>query len=230
MRLGSEKAQYRGGAWHNATVVSSTPDSIQISWKYDGSLDEARGFDNEVFSKPLWLWLVYTIVLIFFYFSSSVCFNSYILISSDFLGFCLTWLGCFSAQIRLLEISLTTFTKDDLQWGIFGTFEMDPTDIFAPIYLCPIAKAIIASLLPLLRWNQIKWGKKGNPVHVLLGWGAFERKCWRVFVSFFTSPKCGNVIKIYKNPEIVSVNRISFPKESLPQQSCGILEFSAMAR
>jgi len=66
--LGSEKAQYRGGAWHNATVVSSTPDSIQISWKYDGSLDEARGFDNEVFSKPLWLWLVYTIVLIFFIF------------------------------------------------------------------------------------------------------------------------------------------------------------------
>lgn len=63
----------------------------------------------------------------FFNFSSSVCFNSYILISSDFLGFCLTWLGCFSAQIRLLEISLTTFTKDDLQWGIFGTFEMDPT-------------------------------------------------------------------------------------------------------
>lgn len=58
------QAQYRGGAWHNATVVSSTPDSIQISWKYDGSLDEARGFDNEVFSKPLWLWLVYTIVLI----------------------------------------------------------------------------------------------------------------------------------------------------------------------
>ena len=62
-----------------------------------------------------------------FYFSSSVCFNTYIIISSDFLGFCLTWLGCFSAQIRLLEISLTTFTKDDLQWGIFGTFEMDPT-------------------------------------------------------------------------------------------------------
>ena len=62
-----------------------------------------------------------------FYFSSSVCFNTYIIISSEFLGFCLTWLGCFSAHIRLLEISLTTFTKDDLQWGIFGTFEMDPT-------------------------------------------------------------------------------------------------------
>lgn len=62
------QAQYRGGAWHNATVVSSTPDSIQISWKYDGSLDEARGFDNEVFSKTLWLWLVYTIVLKYFVF------------------------------------------------------------------------------------------------------------------------------------------------------------------
>jgi len=36
------EAQYRGGAWHNATVVSSTPDSIQISWKYDGSLDEVE--------------------------------------------------------------------------------------------------------------------------------------------------------------------------------------------
>lgn len=100
---------------------------------------------------------------------------------------------------------------------------MDPTDIFAAIYLDPIAKAIIASLLPPLRWNQIKWGKKGSPVHVLLGWGsAFERDV-RGFLCHETSPRCGNVINKYiKILKVFLSTDSPLQKQSLPQQSCGI--------
>ena len=35
------EAQYRG-AWHGATVVASGEEGVQISWDYDGSLDEVE--------------------------------------------------------------------------------------------------------------------------------------------------------------------------------------------
>lgn len=87
------------------------------------------------------------------------------------------------------------------------------------LVLCPIAKAIIASLLPLLRWNQIKWGKKGQ-VPVLLGWGAFcdvrEFVSWNISKMWQRDKTC---IYIYKSwncccqPNLQQIN---------PEESCGI--------
>jgi len=53
------EAQYRG-AWHNATVVYSSEQSIQISWEYDGSLDEVepdqvREKDTSNAARAAWL-------------------------------------------------------------------------------------------------------------------------------------------------------------------------------